>query len=216
MKKNFAIILILLNFFSCSRCETIDEVTQSIPARTMRRAALAEPYIPLTPSENLDPLMIKKTPLPVVWPYHDIEITSPYGFRKHPVVGSVLYHRGVDIMHRLGTPVRAAASGVVWRAAYNSVMGNHVIIKHIGGMMTIYAHLSDILVATGDEVSEGTLVGLTGSTGRSTGPHLHLGVIAGGHTVNPLYILGRTWLKEDLRKDRVPWVFGWEGEVRFF
>ena len=216
MKRLALISLILLAFISCSSKNTIEQAARSIPPEIMRRAALGQPYVPLAPDETLDPLTVRKSPMPVVWPYQDVEITSPYGFRRHPVVGSVLYHRGVDLMHDLGTPVRAAASGTVWRTAYNSVMGNHVIIKHIGGMMTIYAHLSDILVAQGDEVSEGTLVGLTGSTGRSTGPHLHLGVIAGGHTVNPLYILGRTWLRDDLKKERIPWVFGWKGAVKFF
>jgi murein DD-endopeptidase MepM/ murein hydrolase activator NlpD len=163
------------------------------------------------PSEEflLSGSVFKKSPLPLVWPYEDMEITSPYGFRLHPVLQTVKYHRGLDFARALGTDVYSIGKGVVIKCFYHSLFGNLVEVDHGNGLISQYAHLSEITVVPGDLVEAGSLVGLTGSTGRSTGSHLHLGIIAGGHSCDPFYFLGRTWNSDELKTKNIPWVFSW-------
>ncbi|MBU1498220.1 M23 family metallopeptidase, partial [Myxococcota bacterium] len=144
------------------------------------------------------------------WPYKNIEITSPYGFRLHPVLKTIKYHRGLDLANNAGTRVLSVAAGSVVKAFYNGVYGNIVEIEHQGGLISQYAHLDEILVFPGDAVEAGTLIGLTGNTGRSTGAHLHLGFIAKKHSVDPFYFFGRVWTEKSLSPDRIPHVHGWK------
>ncbi|MDA3864063.1 MAG: M23 family metallopeptidase [Deltaproteobacteria bacterium] len=153
--------------------------------------------------------VLRKSPFPVIWPYEDLKITSHYGFRIHPVLKTVLYHRGLDMAKDLGTEVYAVARGKVITCKYHLLFGNLVEIEHPGNLISQYAHLSEILVFPGDYVKAGSLIGLTGSTGRSTGSHLHLGFIAGGHSIDPYYVLGRTWTPLELKAENIPWVYTW-------
>ena len=112
-------------------------------------------------------------------------LTSRYGYRRHPMGGQRRFHHGVDIAAPHGTPVVAAASGRVTRSTYNSLLGNYIRISHADGYETVYAHLSRRQVQRGQRVSQGQQIGREGSTGRSTGPHLHFEIRRNGSTLNP-------------------------------
>ncbi|MFO7152021.1 MAG: peptidoglycan DD-metalloendopeptidase family protein [Bacillota bacterium] len=119
-----------------------------------------------------------------IWPVSG-RITSRFGNRGGE------YHTGLDIANSTGTPVRAAGSGVVTFAGRSGGYGNLVIINHGGGVETYYAHLSTISVSKGDNVSSGQVIGKVGTTGRTTGPHLHFEVRVNGTPKNPLNYLGK-------------------------
>lgn len=113
-------------------------------------------------------------------------VTSEFGYRSDPFTGQSSGHTGIDIAVPTGTPVRAALPGVVTTATYNAGgYGYYVKIDHGNGMVTLYAHNSKLLVKAGDTVEAGDMVSLSGSTGRSTGPHLHFEVRVNGQRVNP-------------------------------
>lgn len=113
-------------------------------------------------------------------------VVSGFGNRVHPVLGTVRFHSGIDINCPNATAVGASAAGTVISAGWNGGYGNAVIIDHGGGFATLYGHLSEIDVAVGTAVSVGQLVGLVGSTGLSTGPHLHFEVRVNGTAVDPM------------------------------
>jgi murein DD-endopeptidase MepM/ murein hydrolase activator NlpD len=122
------------------------------------------------------------------WPASG-SITSGFGPRLHPIFGSVRNHKGVDIDGDTGDPVVAALSGVVITAGARSGYGNTIVISHGGGFTTLYAHLSVISVSVGDEVGSGDRIGSVGSTGWSTGPHLHFEVRYEASAIDPLPFL---------------------------
>ncbi len=122
-----------------------------------------------------------------MWPSTASTITSPYGSRTHPITGRVRNHAGVDIGASYGSAVYAANSGTVLVAGWNSGgYGNYVVIDHGGGLTTLYAHCSSLCVSTGQSVSKGQVIAKVGSTGMSSGPHLHFEVLQNGSTVNPM------------------------------
>ena len=113
-------------------------------------------------------------------------ITSPYGQRTHPITGRPgTFHRGIDFGVGYGTPIKAIASGVVTTAGWNSSFGNMVIVDHGNGFTSLYAHASSLNVSVGQRVSQGQVVSFVGSTGNSTGNHLHLEMRYNGSHVNP-------------------------------
>lgn len=112
-------------------------------------------------------------------------ITSAFGYRLHPILGYQRLHTGVDMRASYGTPIVSGADGVVIYAGPRGGYGNTVMVDHGGGMVTLYAHQSSIAVANGQAVSGGQVVGYVGSTGLSTGPHLHFEVRINGAPVNP-------------------------------
>ena len=123
----------------------------------------------------------------MIWPIPGYTtITSQYGMRTHPITGLYSLHTGTDISAPIGANFIASASGVVTKAEYNKYYGNMVIIDHGGGVQTLYAHGSEIVVKLGDLVSKGDVVLKVGSTGYSTGPHAHFEIRLDGKTVNPL------------------------------
>jgi len=114
-------------------------------------------------------------------------ITSNFGYRTHPVTGTYKYHSGTDIAAPTGASILAAASGTVIMAGYNAGgYGNYVVIDHGGGVTTLYAHASSLCVSTGQFVSQGQLIAKVGSTGMSTGPHLHLEVQVNGQRTDAM------------------------------
>ena len=123
-------------------------------------------------------------------PVRDGLLTSSFGHRRDPINGRSKLHRGVDFSADPGTPVLAAASGVVTRAEYHRGYGRVVFIDHGAGFVTRYAHLSKMVVREGDAVTGGTRIGTVGSSGRATGPHLHFELRVLGHAVDPLPALG--------------------------
>jgi murein DD-endopeptidase MepM/ murein hydrolase activator NlpD len=116
-------------------------------------------------------------------------LTSPFGWRDDPFTGARIYHAALDIAATLGTPVKAAMKGTISSAGQNAVYGKFVIITHSNGYQTMYGHLSAISVAQGTSVEQGTKIGEVGSTGRSTGPHLHFALFKNGRAVDPLEYL---------------------------
>lgn len=118
-------------------------------------------------------------------------VTSEYGMRMHPTLGVQKFHNGIDLGAPGGSPILAAYSGVVVASAYNSTMGNYVMINHGGGLYTIYMHASALYVSAGQKVEIGQKIAAVGTTGRSTGNHLHFGVRLNGNYVNPNKYLGR-------------------------
>ena len=125
-------------------------------------------------------------PLPSGYRY----VTSKFGYRNHPVTGVYKLHTGVDISAPNGTAIYAAQSGTVIIAGYSSAWGNYVVINHGGGVTTLYAHMSKILTTKGATVSAGTQIGRVGSTGYSTGNHLHFEVRQNGSYQDAGRILG--------------------------
>jgi murein DD-endopeptidase MepM/ murein hydrolase activator NlpD len=115
----------------------------------------------------------------------DGRVSSSFGVRHDPIDGELHTHEGVDLAAPAGTQVRAAGGGVVVHAGQDAGYGNFVVIDHGGGLETRYAHLASASVKVGDRVDAGNAIGAVGSTGRSTGPHLHFEVRRSGKSVNP-------------------------------
>ena len=113
-------------------------------------------------------------------------ITSPFGKRSSPTKGASTYHNGVDIGAASGANIVAAAAGEVVSAGYSGAAGNMIMISHGGGIYTLYMHCSKITCSEGQSVKAGQTIGKVGSTGVSTGPHLHFGIRSGGSYLNPL------------------------------
>jgi len=112
-------------------------------------------------------------------------ISSKFGPRRHPIFGSTASHPGVDITGRMGDPIWAAKAGRVIFAGWRGGYGNAVVIQHSGNITTLYAHMSALKIKSGDVVEAGEVIGLTGTTGFSTGPHLHFEVRVNGVPKDP-------------------------------
>ncbi len=120
------------------------------------------------------------------------EVTSPWGTRTHPIQGDVRHHAGVDLGVDYGTPVRAAADGIVSIASWYGGYGKLVMIAHGSGITTLYGHNDKIIVGEGDIVKQGQVIALAGSTGNSTGPHCHFEVRKNGDDIDPYtYVVGQ-------------------------
>jgi len=113
------------------------------------------------------------------------EVTSPFGQRVHPISGDARFHTGVDLRAPSGSPIRAAAEGIVREAGKRGGYGNAVELDHGDGTSTLYAHASALLVKTGQHVGRGEPIALVGQTGQATGPHLHFELRRNGHPVAP-------------------------------
>jgi murein DD-endopeptidase MepM/ murein hydrolase activator NlpD len=143
------------------------------------------------PGVHLDSETLKKSmgelfamPLTVGW-----RLSSPFGIRPDPFTGVRSQHTGIDMAVAAGTPILAAMSGTIVVSAYSNIYGNYVIINHGNGYQTLYGHMQKILVQKGQTVNQGTRIGLVGSTGYSTGPHLHFSVYKNGRLNDPARVL---------------------------
>jgi murein DD-endopeptidase MepM/ murein hydrolase activator NlpD len=112
-------------------------------------------------------------------------LTSGYGTRMHPLLGHARFHRGIDLAAAAGTPVRAAAAGEVVRTGWRGGYGRQVVLAHGQGLATSYAHLSRIAARVGERVTRGQVIGFVGSSGLSTGPHVHFEVARNGRAIDP-------------------------------
>jgi hypothetical protein len=121
-----------------------------------------------------------------VLPVEGYPVTSGFGNRVHPIFGDTRFHNGIDLGTPMGTPIQASAPGYVSYADWNGGYGKTVIIQHVGGYETLYAHLDQVKVKVGDRVKNGQIIGLSGSTGYVTGPHLHFEIRRNQIAYNPL------------------------------
>ena len=115
--------------------------------------------------------------------------TSPYGWREDPIAKVRSFHTGVDMACPKGTPIPASQSGRVVTVGLNRVYGNYIIIDHGNGYKTLYAHMSKTIAKKGAWVNQGAKIGLVGTTGYSTGPHLHFTVYKNNERINPMTVL---------------------------
>ena len=120
----------------------------------------------------------------MIWPISG-PITSPFGWRTHPIFGNQRFHSGLDIGGDYGLPIHAAKGGVVSHAGWIGGYGNTVMIDHGGGIVTLYGHNQSLNVSVGQQVSQGQVIAFCGSTGNSTGPHCHFEVRLNGEPVSP-------------------------------
>ncbi|MGP1587778.1 MAG: peptidoglycan DD-metalloendopeptidase family protein [Treponemataceae bacterium] len=116
-------------------------------------------------------------------------LTSPYGYRLDPFTGVKKFHTGMDMACPQGTPIYSTMDGKIIEVSYNAVFGNYVIISHANGYQTLYAHMHSTCCKKGDRVTQGTKIGLVGSTGYSTGSHLHFTVYKNGKLMNPQILI---------------------------
>ncbi|WP_276355538.1 M23 family metallopeptidase [Cohnella caldifontis] len=133
---------------------------------------------------------------PTIWPVDSRKITSTFGVRKDPFTHRARFHAGIDISGDTGDPVYATADGVVSHTGRDGDHGNNILVSHGNGLTTHYSHLSKILVKPGAKVRKGEIIGEMGSTGRSTGPHLHYEVYVKGTHVDP-----KPYLQTDRKDD---------------
>ena len=145
-----------------------------------REWAAAHPYVPPTTGSTAPPSSSG-------WIVHCryTAFTSPFGYRYHPIGGDWRMHNGVDLAGPTGTPIYASRSGTVSAATYNGSAGYYVQINHGDGFKSIYMHMTHYIVSAGQYVNQGQVIGYMGSTGGSTGPHLHFGISYNGSYVNP-------------------------------
>lgn len=123
----------------------------------------------------------------ITYPLKSIKVTSPYGYRRDPITGKQSWHNGLDLRAK-NEPAYSMMEGIVEKIGYDSRSGNYVTLKH-GNYHVSYCHLSSVIVGKGERVFSGTIVGVTGNTGRSTGCHLHLTCKKDGESFNPTILL---------------------------
>jgi murein DD-endopeptidase MepM/ murein hydrolase activator NlpD len=124
-------------------------------------------------------------------PVTEIHITSRFGYRMHPVYGHWSFHHGIDFESNSGSPVYPARNGTVKETGFNETYGNYLILTHDNGYETLYGHLQKVYKKEGETVTRQDIIGSTGNTGISSGPHLHFEIIKDGNPVNPeLYLRG--------------------------
>jgi len=154
----------------------IDSVSENITQESIELSLLESIMLDKDLKQSLDPKG---------WPVERGYISSSYGYRSDPFTGKKAFHKGVDIPSRMGAPISALAAGVVTFAGSKKGFGNMIEVDHGKGYTTRYAHISKIMVSTGDRVDQDQVIAKIGSTGRSTGPHLHLEMFKDGRRFNP-------------------------------
>lgn len=169
-----------------------DAWSHDVAERAQHLLALArevEPEVGLM-VESAEDARARRSAYPSLWPV-DGSFTSGFGYRKSPFTRVWKFHAGIDISAPRGTKIRAASSGVVSRAAFTGGYGKLVIIDHGYGVQSAYAHNAQIFVKESQVVQQGQVIGTVGTTGHSTGPHLHFEVMVDGRKVNPMAYLPR-------------------------
>ncbi|MCL2547012.1 MAG: M23 family metallopeptidase [Oscillospiraceae bacterium] len=151
----------------------------------------AEDDTPPVPFGERAPAIVDFTEYPIGFPHGNplanMRLTSGFGFRMHPINGAHRFHFGVDLGGGYGTSILAFADGEVYRIGYNNIDGNYIRVRHADGFSTMYAHAQRIVAQEGQRVQKGETIALVGSTGASTGPHLHFEIRRNGRIINPLH-----------------------------
>lgn len=162
-----------------------------VSVNQLKDDVLPKGFVLFLPNAKLDWMTIQEINGDMfVCPIHGkYRISSRYGWRSDPFTRNRSFHNGLDMATNRGTPVFAALAGVVVSTGYSPVYGNHVIIRHHSGYKTLYGHLNSIFTSSNRYVTTVTQIGTVGSTGRSTGPHLHFTVYKNGGTINPFTVL---------------------------
>jgi murein DD-endopeptidase MepM/ murein hydrolase activator NlpD len=164
-----------------SRCEELQHrVRQGVDTVATLEAFPREAF----PGELTSSFGLTTRNTPNLWPVNGI-LTSGFGVRMDPISGEGAYHAGVDLSVPTGTPVRAAANGIVLSAGWGTGYGKLIVVGHGGGIETYYAHLAEIQVIVGQQLHRGQIIATVGASGHTTGPHLHYEIRLGGHPVNP-------------------------------
>jgi len=178
------------------RKEEEERLRKEAEARKRREDAAAAAVALKDYSEEYSNIVLKEEydPFSMIWPLPgDHSTFSKFGYRKAPTKGASTYHKGWDIGGAFGAPIVAVLAGEVIAASYNASGGNYVRIDHGNEFMTVYCHCSKLLVSEGDHVQQGQTIALCGSTGVSTGPHLHFAVVSNNVYIDPDPYIG--WLE---------------------
>ena len=160
------------------------QATNSKPEETVVETAAGGPYN--SDSINFNEIRKNLITNKFLVPLDDYTLTSSYGYRKDPFTNEYAFHKGLDMAANMGDEIKASLSGTVVIATKDESYGNYIVIEHSNSLKTLYAHSSELLVKQGDTVITGQTIAKIGSTGRSTGPHLHFEVILNDEKVNPL------------------------------
>jgi murein DD-endopeptidase MepM/ murein hydrolase activator NlpD len=169
---------------------------------------LDRPAEPVRGLPGREVLPLEKAPMPTT-PHPEATfggraVSSNFGERIHPIDGTRHFHTGVDVRAAAGTPILAAAGGVVKRAGERGGYGNAVEIDHGNGVSTLYAHARELSVQPGDTIEEGQALGFVGQTGKATGPHLHFEVRVGGKPVDPRRALNAYGIRAEVTIEEGP------------
>ncbi len=154
--------------------------------------------IPSNESIERNQLASRSQRINYIWPVQG-KITSKYGWRDHPIRKEYLFHTGIDIAIPYGTPIYAAEAGIVQFSGWSEGYGNLVIIRHRDNSLTYYGHNLELLVQKGDTIRQGKVIAFSGSTGVSTGPHLHFEIRINGRHTNPLRYLNSKYMNNNFR-----------------
>ncbi len=154
--------------------------------------------IPSNDSINRYQLASRLQRINYIWPVQG-DITSQYGWRDHPIKKEHLFHTGIDIAVPYGTPIYAAEAGIVQFCGWSEGYGNLVILRHRDNSLTYYGHNLELLVQKGETIKQGKVIALSGSTGVSTGPHLHFEIRINGRHTNPLRYLNSKYMNNNFR-----------------
>lgn len=168
----------------------IAEVKKSAPAKTAAKTPALRAAAPKAEKPSGSEIAVRKAKGGFRWPIMG-RINSPFGWRQHPITKRKDFHTGIDIKANRNDPIKAAGSGKVLYSGWMGGYGKVLVIEHPNGQSTLYAHCSTLLAGKGASVSSGQLVAKIGTTGRSTGPHLHFEVRNGNSPVNPIKYLSR-------------------------
>lgn len=191
MKKVLTMLFLLFGLYTSNvSTATMMEIDQSLIDYITKRNDLIE-VLSINTGEIANKAYLHWDSIPIHSPMNISDISrlsSDYGPRKHPILRIRAMHNGIDLAGNLGADIYSTANGIVTKATYSPFgYGNFVLIKHANGYETRYAHLNEINVKEGDNVKKGDLIGFLGTTGLSTGPHLHYEVIKNGNSIDPLF-----------------------------
>jgi murein DD-endopeptidase MepM/ murein hydrolase activator NlpD len=164
-------------------------VNAILDANDLSRSTLSSGQVLFVPGASLTSMELRRALGELfIFPLQG-RLTSPFGFRSDPFTGARTFHTGIDLASPVGTPVKAILDGRIAVTGFSPVFGNYIIITHDAGFQSLYGHLSYIGVSRGALVTQGMIIGKVGTTGYSTGPHLHLSIYKYGKMIDPLSVL---------------------------